>query len=329
MPLPFPRQRGAALIEAALAVLALCALATTLVEASRWHTLQYALYAALTDAARAGAVAHAAPHVIAQAFTRALPRAARRALPGAAGWRIEVLQPDTLAYARHASAGLALPPEARGWPAIRNDHQAEQLALRPGLAPDVFQANRLRLRLRYPVRPLAPWSAALLRALAAGAADACTRATLAAGALPLQLTLEIDMQSHPVQFPDAPPVWVRTHPCPPLRRKGRRVGKRKRKRGGRAQRCGVAGRLPVAGAPGRLAAGGGLGAVACGVELADGRATPGGRMCTNTSPSRIMPSSPRARSSMAPVPVSRSRTSACSAALRARRPSLVSRCSAT
>lgn len=213
------RQRGAALIESALAVLALAALGTALIEASYWRQLQHALHAALTQAARAGATAHADPSTIARAFEAALPGLARAAQanptrdPRAPAWRIEIQRPDASAYATHAERRLPVPPAAADLPAIRNDYQAEQHAARPTATPDIFSANQLQLRLTYPIRPLAPWTSALLRALASSARDSCVRQALAAGRLPLRLTLEIDMQSHPVQYPDAAPVWVRTPGC--------------------------------------------------------------------------------------------------------------------
>ncbi|OZI54589.1 hypothetical protein [Bordetella genomosp. 5] len=222
MPAHLPgRQRGAALIESALAVLALTALATALIEASHWRQLQHALYAALTQAARAGATAHADPAIIARSFEAALPGRVRAAQgsagrdPRVPGWRIDIQRPDARAYATHAEQGLPVPRAAAGLPAIRNDYQAEQHAARPTARPDIFEANQLQLRLTYPVRPLAPWTGALLRAIASSARDSCVRGALAAGRLPLRLTLEIDMQSHPVRYADQPPVWVRTPTCPP------------------------------------------------------------------------------------------------------------------
>ena len=59
----------------------------------------------------------------------------------------------------------------------------------------------LRLRLVYVVEPLVPALRPLLRGLAAGAADACARQILAAGALPLKLEMAMDMQSHAVAWP--------------------------------------------------------------------------------------------------------------------------------
>ena len=216
---PSDRQRGAALIESAVATLALIALGTALIEASYWRQSQHALYAALTQAARAGATAHADPVTIARAFDAALPALVRAAQAGSGrdprtpAWRIEVQRPDAQAYAVHAERRLPVPQAAAGLPAIRNDYQSEQHAARPNVRPDIFYANQLQLRLTYPIRPLAPWTSALLRTVAASARDSCVRHALAAGQLPLRLTLEIDMQSHPVQYPDAPPVWVRTAAC--------------------------------------------------------------------------------------------------------------------
>jgi hypothetical protein len=132
---------------------------------------------------------------------------ARTGLPA---WRIWVLQPDTAAYTDFGQRDLPLPGDARERPAIRNDYQAEQQARfaaqwpqgrgpRSGLT--IHEANMLRVRLLYMVEPLALPLRPLLRMLAAGAADSCTRQALAAGVLPLNIEMTMDMQSHPVHWP--------------------------------------------------------------------------------------------------------------------------------
>jgi hypothetical protein len=225
--LSFSRQRGSALVEsaAALAVVLFAGLAA--LEFAHWQLTRHLALVALTEAARAGAAGHLRPGSMAQAFETAMaPRYAApdggsrqrlraawsrtQARTGLPAWRIWVLQPDQAAYADFGQRGLPLPVDARGRLAIRNDYQAEQHADRAARWPQgrgprsgltIFEANMLRLRLVYVVEPLVPALRPLLRGLAAGAADACARQILAAGALPLKLEMTMDMQSHALSWP--------------------------------------------------------------------------------------------------------------------------------
>jgi len=229
---PSRNQSGAALVESAvaLAVVLLVALAAT--ETLHWQLIRQLAYVALTEAARAGATGHAQPSLIAQAFESALlpryaapggraeatlmlqaalARTARRA--GMPAWHIAILRPGTADYADFGRSGLDVPRTARQLPAIRNDYQAEQQAAYQSKWPGgkgphsgltIFQANTLRLQLRYLVEPLTFAGRLAVRALAAlpmDGPDGCTRRALNAGMLPLKLALTMDMQSHPVRWP--------------------------------------------------------------------------------------------------------------------------------
>ena len=150
-------------------------------EAATWQTVRQTVQLALMEAARAGAVSHAAPARMKAVFVQALrplhggdasrqARALREAalLADAHPWRIEVLRPDARDFRLHARPGLRIAP-APGLPAIDNDYQDLQHARAPGQATDIFQANTLSLRLTYLHKPLSAPLRALLVALARGA----------------------------------------------------------------------------------------------------------------------------------------------------------------
>jgi len=224
---PRARQRGGALVESTLGLGMVLLLGLACIEAMHWQLMRQLAYVALTEAARAGAVGNAKPQAIAQAFeTAMLPRHAAADGPhharerlraawqrterrtGLPPWRIAIVAPAAEAYDDFSQPGL----RNDRLRTIRNDYQAEQHGTyrargwpggrgpRSGLT--VFEANVLRLRLRYVVEPLVPLVRPILRTAATlGGPDACAGQALAAGALPLQLELAMDMQSHPVQWP--------------------------------------------------------------------------------------------------------------------------------
>ncbi|WP_026350000.1 TadE/TadG family type IV pilus assembly protein [Bordetella sp. FB-8] len=220
-------QCGSALVESAVALGIVLFAGLAALEFAHWQLMRHLAQVALTEAARAGAAGHLRPGLMAQAFEAGMaPRYAApdggsrqrlraawkrtQARSGLPAWRLWVLQPDRAAYADFGQRGLLLPEDAREQRAIRNDYQAEQHAgytarwpqgrgPRSGLT--IFEANSLRLRLVYVVEPLVPALRPLLRTLAAGAADACARRILAAGALPLRLEMTMDMQSHALTWP--------------------------------------------------------------------------------------------------------------------------------
>ena len=236
---PSPRQRGSALVESAVALALVLFAGLAALEFAHWQLTRHLALVALTEAARAGAAEHLRPVSMAQAFeTGMAPRHAApdgsarqrlraawdrvQARTGLPAWRIWVLQPDQAAHADFGQRGLPLPDDARGRPAIRNDYQAEQHADRaarwphgrgPSSGLTIYEANMLRLRLVYVVEPLVPAMRPLLRGLAAGAADACSRQILAAGALPLKLEMTMDMQSHALAWPADHGVLPANHTC--------------------------------------------------------------------------------------------------------------------
>ena len=92
-------------------------------EAATWQTVRQTVQLALMEAARAGAVSHAAPARMKAVFVQALrplhggdasrqARALREAalLADAHPWRIEVLRPDARDFRLHARPGLRIAP---------------------------------------------------------------------------------------------------------------------------------------------------------------------------------------------------------------------------
>ena len=232
-------QHGTALLEFTLAAAVLLPAALLAAEAATWQTVRQTVQLALMEAARAGAVSHAAPATMKAVFVQALrplhggdasrqARALREAalLADAHPWRIEVLRPDARDFRLHARPGLRIAP-APGLPAIDNDYQDLQHARRPpGQATDIFQANTLSLRLTYLHKPLSAPLRALLVALARGAQTPPARQgaaftpglaaddargyagqALARGLLPIVVELDMEMHSHPAD-------WSRLRPWP-------------------------------------------------------------------------------------------------------------------
>lgn len=216
-----PRQRGAAAIEFAVAGALVLLLGLLAVDAARWQAVRQIAHLALMEAARAGSTAHGNPARIRQAFQLALlplhasaeddasrtgtrrrqerAQAGIAALTGLTPWRIEVLQPDARAFREHGRTGLVA--AAPGLRAIDNDYQDLQHARRPprpgGMS--IFDANTLKLRLTYLHRPLLPPVRVLLAAL--GRDDASYAGVARAqGLLPIQVELEMEMHSHPVDW---------------------------------------------------------------------------------------------------------------------------------
>jgi len=119
---------------------------------------------------------------------------------GLTPWRIEVLRPDARAFREHGRAGLNV-PAALGRRAIDNDYQDLQHARRPPRpgGPTIFDANTLALRLTYLHKP---WIAPVRAVLATLGRNDASYAGLARqhGLLPIQIELEIEMHSHPVDW---------------------------------------------------------------------------------------------------------------------------------
>ena len=218
------RQAGAAAIEFAIAGTVVLLLGLLSVEAGRWHVVRQLAHVALMEAGRAGATAHGHPARIHDAFEDALlplyvgaggePGARRRQAQqtasivqqGLTPWRIEVLTPSQRDFLEHSRQGLAV-SAAPGRRAISNDYLDVQHARRPARpgSPTIFDANTLTLRLTYLHRPwLAPIRVLLRRLVRADPASYAS-AAWARGWLPIQMTLEIEMHTHPVDWAGVTP----------------------------------------------------------------------------------------------------------------------------
>lgn len=173
-------QRGAAALEFTLVMAVLLSVAALVVDAARWQVTRQIAHLALMEAARAGSTGHADPTRIRDAFLKAL-------LPLHAG------------------------PQ-RGTAGRRLADSQERIAARMGTAPwrieilqpDIFRANTLRLRLTYLYQPLLPPLRTLLASLAEndGSYAAAARAQ---GLAPINVELEMEMHSNPVDWLAGPP----------------------------------------------------------------------------------------------------------------------------
>ena len=197
------------------------------VELARWFFVKQALSLALLEAGRAGITDHARPQSIQAAFERALlplfpatskqnsQQRLQRALArhsqtaGSPAWQIKVVSPDTAAFYDFSSErvrvdgadGLAVIDNAyqnlqhqqyisQGWPEGRG----------PVSGITIFDANTLVLHLSYMHEPLVPGMRGLLGMLSYGSYGHA-RTALANGYLPMQQTMRLTMQSHPVAWP--------------------------------------------------------------------------------------------------------------------------------
>lgn len=359
------RQRGTGLVEFLLVAIPLLITALGGIEISHWMFTRQTISMALIEAGRAGSTEYANPLSIANAFEVALGplypstdnlssaqrvqhalsrhRQHHATLP----WHIQIVSPSAAAFDDFKTAA----PDVQhpgGLPTINNSYQFEQDAANrqlgrpngtgPQSAQTIYQANALVLRLTYRYKPLLP------------GLENMTGNTLA-------LTQEavIDMQSHPVLWPDDPSGRVTRAPDTAAHRHWRLADT-------------VAPQPPAEqgttvplindygeGTPGDGSTGAGnndgSGSDHTGDHLASGNGgegegasdsnsgtegaatTPGenqgegsseGNICTNTSPSLTIPNSNLARSSTAAVPDLRSWTSAANALLRAAKASFFS-----
>ena len=218
------RQRGAAAIEFAVAGAMVLLMGLLGIEAARWQAVRQMAHVALMEAARAGATAHAQPAPMRDAFIQGLlplhagadgEAGARRRLArahadasagtGLGAWRIEVLQPNVRMFRDHGRKDLAV-PAAPGRRAIDNDYQDLQHARRPPRpgAATIFDANTLKLRLTYLHKP---WLFPVRAVLAALGRNDASYAGVARrhGLLPIQVELEMEMHTHPVDWTGARP----------------------------------------------------------------------------------------------------------------------------
>ncbi|WP_397475958.1 TadE/TadG family type IV pilus assembly protein [Pusillimonas sp.] len=221
------RQCGASAIEFTLVAIPMLLVGLGAVELSRWFFVKQAISLALLEAGRAGITDHARPATIEQAFEQALlplfPRtgtqtslqrlqktlARRQEATGASAWQIRIVSPDTAVFQDFASSQAAV-AGATGLAVIDNNYQAEQhqgylqQGWLEGRGPisgaTIFDANSLVLHLSYMHEPLVPGMRALMGVLATGS-HRHAQAALAGGYLPMQQTLRLTMQSHPVAWP--------------------------------------------------------------------------------------------------------------------------------
>lgn len=217
-----PHQRGAAAIEFAVAGAMVLLLGLLGVEAARWQAVRQMTHVALMEAARAGATAHGDPIPMRDAFLHGLlplyasahgETGARLELTrvqaelgksvGLTPWRIEVLGPNARAFREHGGSGMNV-PAAPARRTIDNSYQDLQHARRPPRpgGPSIFQANTLTLRLTYLHKP---WLAPVRAVLAASGRNNASYAGVARqhGLLPIQIELEIEMHSDPVDWTDS------------------------------------------------------------------------------------------------------------------------------
>jgi len=221
------RASGFSLVEFLLVSVPILLLTLGGIELAHWFHVRQMVGLALVQAARAGATQHAQPAVIAQTFEQALrplfagastqttdARLARvmrqraDAMNGGPPWQIRIVRPDARDFVLFSTPTLAIARNS-GLSAIRNDYQYEQqhAYTSSGISTDghatVFQANTLVLRLSYPHAPLLPGVARLLSNVHVHA-HAYARRALAAGLLPMTREVQLDMASHPVDWPSLP-----------------------------------------------------------------------------------------------------------------------------
>lgn len=237
------RQRGSSAIEFTLVAIPILLVGLGGIELSRWFFIKQAISLALLEAGRAGVTDHARPASIETAFERGLlplfpptaehtstqrlrrALAARQAISGTAPWQIHIMGPTSEIFMDFASPDLKV-AGALGLAAINNHYQAEQheryvqQGFPNGQGPlsgaTIFEANHLVLHLTYMHEPAVPGMRALLRLLSTGTAGYRQQA-LASGYLPLQQTLRLTMQSHPVAWASSNPkvVYIPHEPSVP------------------------------------------------------------------------------------------------------------------
>lgn len=222
------RQRGSSAVEFTLVAIPILLVGLGVIEVSRWFFIKQAISLALLEAGRAGITDHARPASIEIAFERGLlplfpptaqhtsrqqlqkALAARQAASGAVPWQIQVVGPNPAVFSDFASSDLKL-AIAPGRAVINNNYQAEQYQRHvrqgwpngrgPLSGATIFEANHLVLHLTYMHEPLVPGMRGLLR-LISGASTGYRQQALSSGHLPLQQTLRLSMQSHPVDWAD-------------------------------------------------------------------------------------------------------------------------------
>lgn len=236
------RQRGASAVEFTLVAVPMLLVGLGTVELGRWFFVKQAVSLALLEAGRAGITDHARPQSIESAFEQALlplfpatathssqqrlesALAPRWQATGASAWQIKVVSPNAAMFNDFASPQAKV-ADAQGLAVINNSYQAQQHQAHlnkgwphgrgPASGATIFDANSLVLHLSYMHEPLVPGMQALL-GLLSNASSGHSRAALAGGYLPMQQTLRLTMQSHPVAWPrTGTKVYSEEDPSPP------------------------------------------------------------------------------------------------------------------
>ena len=214
-------QQGSAMSEFLPVALLIIMLALGGLETAHWLFTRQAVSLALLNAARAGSTNHANPLTIAQAFEQGLlplytsasaaeqrlqsTLASHRKTTGDAPWRIEILQPSAANFRNYGSSQLPISRQT-GLTGINNDYQHEQHMLASSSISDdsnIYQANTLDLRLTYLHKPLLPGLAALLQTLKTDKDNYASNA-MRHGLLPMMRTIQLGMESHPLQWQSLP-----------------------------------------------------------------------------------------------------------------------------
>lgn len=215
------RQGGAGLLEFTIGAIPVLLLGFGMLEAIHWFSTRTVIQQALMEAARAGSTEHADPQAMAQAFIHALSplfpataqytslqrqqHAHQKTLDtlGRPAWIITQQSPDSAMFVQHHDPVLQrqLGHTER---IINNDYVAEQTAAAQ-FAPtekssSLHEATTLRLQLHYAVRPMVTGISQMMKLFGERNGNYTAHA-LSHGYIPMDLSLTMTMQSHPVQWP--------------------------------------------------------------------------------------------------------------------------------
>lgn len=221
------RQHGQGAVEFLLAAVPVLLIGLSSIEAIHWYFARQAVSLALMQAGRAAITQHANPVVLDQAFTEALlpmyagptPEISRQRLQRAMSrreqatslpaWNINIVSPSQDSFQDFASHNPELPQT--GHAIIDNDYLQEQHQARlgqgwpqgrgPASRQTTLEANTLTLHLTWLHEPLLPGVRQVLRQIAPRDGRYGSQAMARAGFLPMQRTIALVMQSHPVAWP--------------------------------------------------------------------------------------------------------------------------------
>lgn len=215
------RQAGGGVLEFAIGAVPVLLMGFGLLETIHWFSTRTVLQQALMEAARAGSTEHTDPYAMEKAFTQALtplfPATARatslqrqqqahqeiRDTLGRPAWVITQQSPDSTMFAQHHDRALQ---RQQGYPerVINNEYVAEQMAKTHSALPEpgssIREATTLRLQLHYAVQPMVTGISQMMKLFGERNGNYTAHA-LSHGYLPMDLSLTVTMQSHPVQWP--------------------------------------------------------------------------------------------------------------------------------